>query len=73
MVGHDYVITIMTISSKAWTGILAAFGIFAAFNAARSAEHTLSEFNLGENLSGPKVKLDKLTGKVVVIEYWGTR
>ena len=52
---------------------MAALGIFAAFNAARGAEHTLSEFNLGENVSGPKVKLDKLDGKVVVIEYWGTR
>ena len=59
--------------SKVGTGIMAALGIFAAFNAARGAEHTLSEFNLGENVSGPKVKLDKLDGKVVVIEYWGTR
>ncbi len=59
--------------SKAGTGIIMALGIFAAFNATQGAEHTLSEFNLGENVSGPKVKLDKLDGKVVVIEYWGTR
>ena len=59
--------------SKVGTGIIAALGIFTAFNAVQGAEHTLSEFNLGENVSGPKVKLDKLDGKVVVIEYWGTR
>jgi hypothetical protein len=63
----------MKISSKVGSGILTAFGIFAAFNTAQSAEHTLSEFQLGENISGTEVKLDKLEGKVVVIEYWGTR
>ena len=51
----------------------AVLGFFTIYNTANSAEHTLSEFNLGEHLSGPEVKLDKLEGKVVVIEYWGTR
>ena len=63
----------MKIYSKVGTGILAAIGIFAVCTAARGAEHTLSQFNLGDHLSGPEVKLDKLEGKVVVIEYWGTR
>ncbi len=63
----------MRIYSKVGTVILAALGAFALCNTAQGAEHTLSEFNLGDHLSGPEVKLDKLEGKVVVIEYWGTR
>ena len=59
--------------SKMGAIFLAVLGFFMAYNTAKSAEHTLSEFNLGEHLSGPEVKLDKLEGKVVVIEYWGTR
>lgn len=59
--------------SKVGVMFLAALGFFTVNNTAISAEHTLSEFNLGEHLSGPEVKLDKLEGKVVVIEYWGTR
>ena len=37
------------------------------------AEHDLSEFKLGEHVSGNEVDLSKQDGKVVVIEYWGTR
>lgn len=36
-------------------------------------DHKLKEWSLGEHLSGPEVKMDDLDGKVVVIEYWGTR
>ena len=59
--------------AKVGVEFLAILGFFAAHHTAKSAEHTLSEFSLGEHLSGPEVKLDKLEGKVVVIEYWGTR
>ena len=36
-------------------------------------EHKLSEFKLGDHISGEEVKLSKMKGKVVAIEYWGTR
>ena len=36
-------------------------------------DHTLSDFTLGDHVSGDKVNLSKLEGKVVTIEYWGTR
>lgn len=41
----------------------------AAKNAA--PQHTLAEFKLGKAVSGGSVSLDKLRGKVVVIEAWG--
>lgn len=34
-------------------------------------EHSLSEWKLGETISGDAVDLDDLAGKVVAIEYWG--
>mgnify|MGYP003316360476 FL=1 len=40
---------------------------------AQETEYTLSDFELGEHVSGEKRKLSNLDGKVVVIEYWGTR
>lgn len=40
---------------------------------AQETKYTLSDFELGEHVSGEKLKLSKLAGKVVVIEYWGTR
>jgi len=33
----------------------------------------LSEFKLKKHISGDDVKLSELEGKVVAIEYWGTR
>ena len=39
----------------------------------QDAKHTLSDFKLGDHISGEKRKLSKLDGKVVVIEWWGTR
>jgi hypothetical protein len=36
-------------------------------------DHKLSEFKLGEHVSGDEVDLSTLEGKVVVFEYWGTR
>ncbi|MDE0570188.1 MAG: hypothetical protein OSB44_05860 [Verrucomicrobiales bacterium] len=38
-----------------------------------NAEHSLSDFKLGDHVSGEERKLSKLKGKVVVLEYWGTR
>ncbi|NNE92961.1 MAG: hypothetical protein HKN23_15055 [Verrucomicrobiales bacterium] len=56
------------------------FGIGATFSLAFAAiaqdavpDHTLDEFKLGEHVSGDKVDLSKAKGKVVTIEYWGTR
>lgn len=54
--------------------IASAGVLFAAASAAaQDAEHTLSEFKLGEHISGDKVDLSAQEGRVVVIEYWGTR
>ena len=36
-------------------------------------DHKLSEWNVGSTVSGAKVDLSKMYGKVVAIEYWGTR
>ena len=33
----------------------------------------LSQFTLGYHQSGPKVDLSSMKGKVVAIEFWGTR
>ncbi len=63
----------MKISLNGVAGVIMGLGLFALPDLSRGAEHTLSEFQLGENISGTEVKLDKLEGKVVVIEYWGTR
>jgi hypothetical protein len=45
----------------------------AAKDDAAVPDHKLSEFTLGDHVSGPEVDLSKQKGKVVVIEYWGTR
>jgi len=44
-----------------------------AADAEPAEEHSLSDFKLGDHVSGEKRKLSKLQGKVVVLEYWGTR
>ncbi|MGK0185153.1 MAG: hypothetical protein ACI9R3_000928 [Verrucomicrobiales bacterium] len=36
-------------------------------------DHNLSEWRVGDVLIGEKVDLKKADGKVVAIEYWGTR
>jgi thiol-disulfide isomerase/thioredoxin len=36
-----------------------------------TAAHTLSEFKIGDLITGPEVKLDEIKGKAVVIENWG--
>ncbi len=36
-------------------------------------DHSITEWMLGEIISGPEVKLEELEGKVVAIEFWGWR
>ena len=36
-------------------------------------DHKVTEWKMGEVISGPEVKLEELEGKVVVIEFWGYR
>jgi hypothetical protein len=38
-----------------------------------SSAISLSKFSLGAHISGDEVDLSKMSGKVVAIEYWGTR
>ena len=54
-------------------GVACGIGLFALPSAVQGAEHTLSDFKLGDHVSGEDVKLSGLDGKVVVIDYWGTR
>ena len=42
-------------------------------SSAQDEKHSLSDFKLRDHISGQKHKLSKLDGKVVVIEWWGTR
>lgn len=52
-----------------------AAGIFAALLAAFSlqAAPTFSDFEVGDVQVGDKALAKDLEGKVVVVEYWGTR
>ena len=50
-----------------------AFGGITAVGQDSVPDHNLSEFKLGSHISGAEVDLSKLEGKVVTIEYWGTR
>ena len=36
-----------------------------------TAGHTLSEFKIGDHITGPEVKLEDIKGKAVIIENWG--
>ena len=36
-------------------------------------DQSLSDYKIGETILGDEVKEEDLAGKVVVIEYWGTR
>ena len=50
--------------------MLAPFA-WAADDPTEVPDHSLSEWKLGDLISGPEVSLDKLAGKVVAIELWG--
>jgi len=56
-----------------FVGFVMGVGLAGTSVQAADAEHSLSEFKLGDHVSGEKRKLSKLKGKVVVLEYWGTR
>ncbi len=55
----------------------AALGVFASVSWGQDndptdvPDHSLSEWKLGDLISGEDVKLSDLKGKVVGIEYWG--
>ena len=34
---------------------------------------TLDDLTVGKTVNGPDAKLDELKGKIVYVEYWGTR
>ncbi|NNC88633.1 MAG: hypothetical protein HKN82_09270 [Akkermansiaceae bacterium] len=55
----------------------AALAALLAIPAARAADdlpdQSLSDYKVGETLLGDEVKEKDLEGRVVVIEYWGTR
>ena len=44
-----------------------------ALHAADLPDQSLSDYKLGETVSGEAVKMDDLDGRVVVFEYWGTQ
>ena len=56
-----------------FAGFVMSVGLTALPAKAADAEHSLSDFKLGDHVSGEERKLSKLKGKVVVLEYWGTR
>ncbi|MFL2478322.1 MAG: hypothetical protein ACJ0K4_02090 [Verrucomicrobiales bacterium] len=56
-----------------FVGFVISFGLTATSTQAADAGHSLSDFKLGEHVSGEQRKLSKLKGKVVVLDYWGTR
>ena len=64
--------------SKTLVGLGAAGFLFVGVLGASAKDdevpdHNLSEFTLGEHVSGDEVDLSKQKGRVVVLEYWGTR
>jgi len=40
--------------------------------AAELPDQSLSDYKIGETISGDEVRKEDLEGRVVVIEYWGT-
>ena len=56
------------------TAILALpLGSQAKDESTSSSEYRLSDFTIGEIVSGDPVNLDSLSGKVVALEMWGYR
>lgn len=52
--------------------IVCVIVLAALFHGRLSAEeHNLTEWTINEIISGPEVKLEDLSGKVVMIEFWG--
>jgi hypothetical protein len=68
--------TVSVMKRKLLIGMSAAFCLaFSAISALGQGvpDHNLSDFKLGDHVSGDNVDLSTLEGKVVAIEYWGTR
>jgi hypothetical protein len=62
--------------TKTLAGVICGMGLLTLPTMAqkeKESEYSLSDFKLGTQVSGDTVKLDELEGKVVVIDYWGTR
>lgn len=57
----------------ALAAMLAINNFAQADNPTNDDEITLAEVNLGTHVHGPETDADTLTGKAVVIEYWGDR
>jgi hypothetical protein len=53
--------------------VLAAMSIPSLRAAEGLPDQSLSDYKIGETVLGDEVKEEDLAGKVVVIEYWGTR
>jgi hypothetical protein len=57
-------------------GVVAAALLFPVLTAADDdalPDAQLGDWKIGQTLRGDEVKAEDLEGKVVVIEYWGTR
>jgi hypothetical protein len=56
-------------------GVIAAALAFPVLTAADEdlPDAKLADWKIGDTLRGDDVKADDIEGKVVVIEYWGTR
>ena len=54
-------------------GITAALAISSGWAADGLPDQTLDDYKIGETLLGDELNEKDLAGKVVVIEYWGTR
>lgn len=61
----------MKASSLAAGFLLAAMNVLAAKDDEPLPKATLSEFSIGKVISENKVEQSGLTGKVVVLEFWG--
>ena len=59
--------------SRTFVIAIAVGALASAGRAQDLPDHKLSEWRLGNTISGEKPDLSKMEGKVVAIEYWGTR
>lgn len=54
-------------------GSLAICTVFAVGSLSAQKETTTADLKVGKVISGETITKSDLTGKVVVIEYWGTK
>lgn len=60
-------------STSGRTAIAAVIAAGLALPIVHAADQTLDDFKIGKTVRGDEVKEKELEGRVVVIEYWGTR